>query len=74
MSGISVVVPSTEICIYDEAEYYGNSVKKIDRMRQMVGFYKRRVSEADVTPSDYGIAATEKLIADMALDKSSIDA
>lgn len=74
ISGISVVVPPKEICIYDEAEYYENSVKKIDRMRKMVGFYKRRVSEAGVTPSDYGIASAEKLIADMNLDKNSIDA
>jgi 3-oxoacyl-[acyl-carrier-protein] synthase-3 len=74
IKGISVVVPPKEICIYDEAEYYENSIKKIDRMRKMVGFYKRRVSEDGVTPSDYGIAAAEKLIADMKLDKNSIDA
>lgn len=38
ITALSVVVPEKEINIYDEAEYYGNSVKKIDRMRKMVGF------------------------------------
>lgn len=74
VSGISVVVPEKEINIYDEAEYYGGSIKKIDRMRKMVGFWKRRVVEYDVTPSDLGVDAARKLIKDMNIDKSSIDA
>lgn len=40
LSAISVVVPKNEINIYDEAQYYGNDVRKIDRMRKMVGFGK----------------------------------
>ena len=40
IAGISVVVPEKEINIYDEAQYYNNSIKKIDRMRKMVGFWK----------------------------------
>ena len=55
ISGIGVVVPKKEICIYDEAQYYDNSVKKIDRMRKMVGFYKRRVVENGITPGDLAI-------------------
>lgn len=73
ISGISVVVPEKEINIYDEAEYYNNSIKKIDRMRKMVGFWKRRVVEDDVTASDLSIQAAEKLIEDMNIDKNSID-
>ena len=41
----AVVVPATEINIYDEAQYYGNNIKRIDRMRKMVGFFKRRVAD-----------------------------
>ena len=52
ISGISVVIPEKEINIYDEAEYYNNSVKKIDRMRKMVGFYKRRVADDTTTAAD----------------------
>lgn len=75
IKGISTVVPKKEINIYDEAEYYDNSIKKIDRMRKMVGFYKRRVLDDNITTaSDLGIAAAEKLIEDMKIDKSTIDA
>lgn len=70
----SVVVPSKEINIYDEAEYYDNNVKKIDRMRKMVGFYKRRVSDKDVSPAYYAIDAAEKLFAGADVDRNSIDA
>lgn len=74
IKGISSIVPPKEICIYDEAKYYDNNIKKIDRMRKMVGFYKRRVVEEGVTPSDLAINAAENLIADMKIDKSTIDA
>lgn len=52
ISGISVVVPEKEINIYDEVQYYNNSIKKIDRMRKMVGFWKRRVADDTTTPAD----------------------
>ena len=74
ISGISVVVPTKEINIYDEAQYYDNNVKKIDRMRKMVGFWKRRVVQDGITPSDLSIQAAEQLLKDMNIDKNSIDA
>ena len=74
ITGLSVVVPPKEINIYDEAEYYDNNIKKIDRMRKKVGFYKRRVVDEDVTAYDLARAACEKLISKLNVDKSSIDA
>lgn len=74
ISGISVVVPEKEINIYDEAQYYDNSVKKIDRMRKMVGFYKRRVVDDTTTAADLAYDAALNLINDMHIDKNSIDA
>ncbi len=75
VSGISTIVPSKEICIYDEAQYYAGNIKKIDRMRKMVGFYKRRVVDNEtITPSDLAICAAEKLLSGMKIDKNSIDA
>lgn len=74
ISGILTVVPEKEINIYDEVEYYGNSVKKVDRMRKMVGFYKRRVADDDCTAKDFAYDAAQKLIQKMQLDKNSIDA
>lgn len=74
IKGLSVTVPAHEINIYDEAEYYDNSIKKIDRMRKMVGFYKRRVADDDVTASDLGVQAAENLLDGMNIDRSTIDA
>ena len=73
ISGFSIVVPEKEICIYDEAQYYGNSLKKIDRMRNMVGFYKRRVADELTTPADLAYDAAQHLIEEMDIDRSSID-
>lgn len=74
ISGMSVVVPEKEINIYDEAQYYDNSVKKIDRMRKMVGFYKRRVADKGTTALDYAYNAAENLLNENKIDRSSIDA
>lgn len=74
ISGILTVVPEKEINIYDEVQYYDNSVKKVDRMRKMVGFYKRRVAEKYITAADLGFDAARKLIKKMQIDKNSIDA
>ena len=73
ITGFSIVVPEKEISIYDEAQYYDNSVKKIDRMRNMVGFYKRRVADDLTTPADLAYDAALHLIEDMKIDKNSID-
>lgn len=75
ISGLSVVVPEKEINIYDEAQYYDNSVKKIDRMRKMVGFHKRHVIDDNtITPADLAYDAARNLISEMNIDKNSIDA
>lgn len=74
ISAMSIVVPENEINIYDEAEYYDNNIKKIDRMRKIVGFHKRRVADNTTTASDLAIQAAENLIRDYNIDKDSIEA
>ena len=74
ISGISVVVPQKEINIYDEVQYYNNSVKKIDRLRKMVGFHKRRVADKTTTASDLAIYAAKDLLAKTKTDKNAIEA
>lgn len=74
ISGISVVVPEKEINIYDEAQYYNNNIKKIDRMRKMVGFWKRRVADDTTTSADLAYDAALNLFNEMNIDKNSIDA
>ena len=71
--GISTVVPEKEINIYDEAEYYDNSIKKIDRMRKMVGFWKRRVATKEQTALDFAYNAAVNLIDEMQIEVSTID-
>lgn len=74
ISAISAVVPKKEISIYDEAQYYDNNVKKIDRMRKMVGFNKRRVVENGVTAADLAYEAALNMINEQKIDKAYIDA
>lgn len=74
VSGMSLVIPAREINIYDEAEYYGGSQKKVDRIRKMAGFWKRRVVDEDVTATDLGVQAAENLITGTGIDRSSIHA
>ena len=74
IKGISAVVPQREINIYDEAQYYENNIKKIDRMRKIAGFYKRRIVEEGTTASDLSIQAAEILINGLHINKSNIEA
>ncbi len=74
ISGLSVVVPRKEINIYDEAQYYDNSIKKIDRLRKMVGFYKRRVADRETTASDLAINAVNNLLLETNICTKEIDA
>lgn len=74
IKGISTVAPEKEINIYNEAQYYDNNIKKIDRMRKIVGFYKRRVVEEGITASDLCIDAAKILINEMNINKDSLDA
>lgn len=74
IAGISTVVPEDKINIYDEVQYYDNSVKKVDRMRKMVGFYERHVADKTTTSSDLAYDAALKLFEDLKIDRNSIDA
>lgn len=71
--GISTVLPEKEINICDEARYYGNDIKKIDRLREITGINTRRVCEEGVTASDLSIQAAEKLINDIEINKEELD-
>lgn len=74
ITGISVVVPSQEISIYDEIQYYDNNIKKLERARKMVGFFKRRIVDEDTTAADLGVVAANRLIDGMGIDRSKIEA
>ena len=74
ISCLSVVVPQKEINIFDEAQYYDNNIRQIERMKKKVGFYKRRVVDTDTCAEDLALASAKNLIEDNNIDKNSIDA
>jgi 3-oxoacyl-[acyl-carrier-protein] synthase-3 len=72
--GISAVVPSREIRLEDELEYFGGDIKKARRMTKITGMDRRRVAGPGVTASDLCLQAARRLLTDMRLSASSIDA
>ncbi len=73
ISGISVVVPKREIRLEDELEYFGGSLKKVERVKKMIGLACRRVADEGVTAADLCQQAAENLFAGMGYARSSID-
>lgn len=74
LDSVSTAVPSQEIRIEDELEYYGGSLKKAERARNMIGTNRRRIAYPDITASDLCMAAAERLLQDRNVDRKSIDA
>lgn len=75
LASVYSAVPANEIRIEDELKYYGNSLKKADRARKMIGTDRRRVAvPGTLTTADLCKAAAERLLHDGNVDRSSIDA
>lgn len=74
VKGISACAPQGEIDIYNELEYYKNDKTKVDRLNSLFGFHKRRVCDEKTTASDLSFCAAQKLLSDMNIDRSTIDA
>ncbi len=73
-AGVRAAVPANEICLEDEAKYYGGSLKKVARMRKTLGMDRRRVCEPDVTASDLCACAAKELLSEFPDVKPEIDA
>lgn len=74
IAGISVVVPKHEIRLEDELEYFGGSLKKVERTKKLIGIAARRVADEGVTAADLCQQAAETLFEDMRIARDSIDA
>lgn len=74
IAGIRTAVPELEISLESELQYYGGSLKKVERIRKMVGMDKRRVCPIGVTASDLCAHAAQQLLQDAPGWKESIDA
>ncbi len=73
ITAIRSVVPEHEISIEDETEHYGGSLKKVNRIRNIVGIDKRRIVQGNVTASDLSAFAAEDLFAKFPNLRSTID-
>ncbi len=67
-------VPINEISLEDEAEYYGGSLKKIARLRTLLGMDRRRICPPDVTASDLCAHAASALLETFPDSRNAIDA
>ena len=74
IAGVSVVVPRNEIRLEDELEYFGGSLKKVERTKKLIGLAARRVADAGVTAADLCQQAAESLIDGMNVPRDSVDA
>lgn len=74
IKGISTVVPTQEIRLEDELQYFGGDAKKAARVTNIVGIDKRRIAPRGVTAADLCQQAADNLFAGMGADPSGIDA
>lgn len=62
IAGISACVPPDIVKIDDEAEYYGGSLKKVQRLKKAIGLDKRRICREGVTAADLCRQAAHDLL------------
>lgn len=74
VSGIAGVVPEKIINIDDEIQYYGNDPKKLARNKKILGLGTRYNVADGVTTCDLCEAAAQRLIDEMEIDRSAVDA
>jgi len=74
ITGITGVVPEHCITIDDEIQFYGGNEKLLNRNKQILGLDKRYVVDEYTTLSDLGEAAANDLIAQLGIDRGSVDA
>ena len=72
--GIKTIVPDRFIDIDDEIEYFGNSVRQLERAKKMVGFGRRPVVPEGVTVVDLCERAASDLLGELGTDRGGIDA
>ncbi len=74
VSGVSVIVPKREIRLEDELEYFGGSLKKVERTKKIIGLGARRVADEGTTAADLCQQAAENLLEGMKIERNSIEA
>jgi 3-oxoacyl-[acyl-carrier-protein] synthase-3 len=74
LSAVAAVVPQNEVRLEDEAAYYNNDKRRVDRVRTMAGLDRRRIAPEGVTVSDLCVQAAERLLTETDTDRAGIDA
>lgn len=74
IAAIRAAVPSQKIYIEDELEFYGNSLKKVQRVKGMIGTDCRRLAWPGQTASDLCYAAAEDIFKAYPDKRQNIDA
>lgn len=74
LAAVNACVPSHEISIMDELEYYGGNSKKVERLRRAIGLNTRRICPEGVTASDLCFQAANELLDSNGIRREEIDA
>ena len=74
IQGIQLVLPAHEVSFDSEANSYEFSPQQSAKLKQVMGFDRRRVVSEDVTCSDLVVAGFEALSRDGLLDPHTLDA
>lgn len=74
LAAVCTVVPPEEIRLEDEIAYYGHDRAKLERVKRIAGFDRRRVGPPHVTASDLCLQAAERLFQETGTDPATVDA
>lgn len=73
IKGIQLVIPSNEILFDDEISDYSFTHQQSEKLKNLMGYDKRRVVKCDVTSSDLIVAGFKELV-EKGFDLSTLDA
>lgn len=73
VKGVKTALPEKYIDIENEVEFFGGSVKKVERQKKMIGYGRRYVADDQTTVVDLAVDAAEHLIVELQIDRSRIE-
>ena len=74
ISGILTVLPKNEVRFDDEASKFNSTPKQMKRLKDVMGFDKRRVADIETSFLDFAIFGAERLFAQELIKREDIGA
>ncbi|MBR5914411.1 MAG: ketoacyl-ACP synthase III [Selenomonadaceae bacterium] len=74
ISGILTVIPKNEVSFDDYADKFQSTPKQMKRLKEVMGFDKRRVAKKGTNFSDLAVFGVEKLLSESLIKKEEIGA